>query len=149
MAMITMVRAIKKVHPTDLVLFKIGTFYQTYGKDSYIISYLFGYKTKRIQDNYSTCGFPASCLSKNLARLEENKINYVIVDKRNNYEDDEFSDNKNLNTYEEYFEKAHRFVTIKNRIDQITEYLIGEINKEDIKEKINKIEDVIYERRKV
>ena len=58
------------------------------------MSYLFDYKTKKIEQNYSTCGFPSSSLAKNLAKLEEKKINYVIVDKRNNYEDDEKKEEK-------------------------------------------------------
>ena len=33
MAMLTMVKAIKQIHPKDVVLFKVGSFYQTYSKD--------------------------------------------------------------------------------------------------------------------
>ena len=149
MAMLTMVKAIKQIHPKDVVLFKIGSFYHSYSKDAYILSYLFGYKTKKIEENYSTCGFPSSSLAKNLAKLEEKKINYVIVDKRNNYEDEERSDNKNLNQYEETFEKAHKYVTVKNRIDNIYNSLIEDLNKENIKEKISKVEEIVYERRKI
>lgn len=145
----TMIKAIKKIHPKDVVLFKIGSFYQTYSKDAYIISYLFDYKTKKIQENYSSCGFPSSSLSKNLAKLEEKKINYVIVDKRSNYEDEEKFDNKNLNKYDEIFEKAHKYVVIKNRIDNINNSLINEIDKDQIMEKIRKIEDIVYERGKI
>lgn len=149
MAMITMIKAIKQIHPKDIVLFKMGSFYHTYGKDSYIISYLFDYKTKKIEQNYSTCGFPGSSLAKNLAKLEEKKINYVIVDKRNNYEDDEKSDNKNLNKYDENFEKAHKYVTIRNRVENIYQELMNRIDEPNIKEKILGVEDVIYERRKI
>ena len=149
MAMLTMIKAIKQVHPKDVVLFKIGEFYQTYSKDAYIMSYLFNYKTKKIEENYSSCGFPSSSLAKNLAKLEEKKINYVIVDKRNNYENEEKCDNNNLNKYDEIFEKAHKYVCIRNRIDNINNYLIGEIEKEQIIEKIRKVEDIVYEGRKI
>lgn len=44
MAMLTMVKAIKQIHTKDVVLFKVGSFYQTYSKDAYIISYLFDYE---------------------------------------------------------------------------------------------------------
>lgn len=46
MAMLTMVKAIEQIHPKDVVLFKIGSFYHAYSKDSYILSYLFEYKIK-------------------------------------------------------------------------------------------------------
>ena len=32
-----MAKVIKEIHPEDIVLYKVGTFYNTYGKDSYII----------------------------------------------------------------------------------------------------------------
>lgn len=130
-------------------MFKMGSFYHTYSKDAYIMSYLFDYKTKKIEQNYSTCGFPSSSIAKNLAKLEEKKINYVIVDKRNNYEDDEKSDNKNLNQYDEIFEKAHKYVTIRNRIENINQELLKNIDEPNIKEKILRVEEIIYERRKV
>lgn len=34
-----------------------------------------------------------------VSTLEEKKINYLIIDPRNNYDVDEKSDNRNLNTY--------------------------------------------------
>ena len=37
--------------------------------------------------------------NKIISKLEEKKINYLILDRRNNYEEDEKSNNKNLNTY--------------------------------------------------
>lgn len=127
-------------------MFKMESFYHTYSKDAYIMSYLFDYKTKKIEQNYSTCGFPSSSLAKNLAKLEEKKINYVIVDKRNNYEDDEKSDNKNLNQYDEIFEKAHKYVTIRNRIENINQELLKNIDEPNIKEKILKVEVAIKNR---
>ena len=40
------IQAVKKVHTEYIVLVKEGSFYHIYGKDAYIISYLFGYKKK-------------------------------------------------------------------------------------------------------
>ena len=48
MAIITMIKVIKEIHPESLVLVKVGKFYNAYGKDSYILSYLFGYKLKTV-----------------------------------------------------------------------------------------------------
>ncbi len=41
------IQVVKKVHTEYIVLVKEGSFYHIYGKDAYIISYLFGYKIKK------------------------------------------------------------------------------------------------------
>ena len=71
-------------------------------------------KLKKVE-NVMMCGFPLSSIHKVMAKLEERKINYLIVDRRNNYEVDEISDNKNLNNYIKYFEKAKRYINYKDR----------------------------------
>lgn len=149
MAVTTIIKAIKQVHNKDIVIARIGTFYHSYGRDSYILSYIFGYKLKCVENQISSCGFPAESLPKVLSKLEEYKINYVVVDRRNNYEKIEESDNKNLNTYDKYFIKSKKYVNLKSRIDEIYNSLIEEIEKENIREKINRIEEIIYEGRKV
>ena len=40
------IRSIKEIHKYDLCLFKVGAFYHAYGRDSYILAYLFDYKLK-------------------------------------------------------------------------------------------------------
>lgn len=40
--------------------------------------------------------------------LEKQKINYLLIDPSNQYHVDEKSDNKNLNTYNEKYEKARK-----------------------------------------
>lgn len=140
-----MIQTIKLVHKLDIILVKIGKFYQVYGKDAYIISYLFGYKLKRVE-NVMVCGFPLSSVNKIISILEDKKINYLIVDRRNNYEVDERLDNKNLNNYTKYFEKAKKYISYKTRIDNINNFLLENIDKEDFKNIIRKMEDVINER---
>ncbi len=149
MSMITMIKPIKQVHNKDVVLFKIGSFYHAYGRDSYILSYLFGYKLKKIEENYTTCGFPTDNISKIMAKLEDKKINYITIDKRNNYEVEEKSNNGNLNKYDEVYEKARKYVNLKRRIDDIYESLLEDIENDNIKEKVIQIEEVIYEGRKI
>lgn len=48
-----MVKNIKEIHPKSLLLFKVGAFCEAYGKDSYIISYLFDYQVRQkdVNDN--------------------------------------------------------------------------------------------------
>ena len=143
-----MIRTIKQVHQHDIVLLKIGKFYHVYGKDSYIISYLFGYKLKEIE-GITMCGFPISSINRVTAKLEEKKINYIIIDRRNNYEVDETLDNKNLNHYLKYFEKAKKYINYKIRIDNINNYMLENIDNEDFKNIIRQMEEIINERRKI
>lgn len=144
MAVITIIKEIKKIHPKEVVMVKIGDFYHVYGKDSYILAFLLGYKLKNIEDNCMTCGFPTKSLAKVEAMLENKKVNYILLDRRNNYDVDEFSDNKNLNTYDEQFEKANRYIKAKNRIDIIYFELMKNINDKDIKNKLYEIETILH-----
>ena len=40
MSIENMVNIIKKIHPNYVAIIKIGAFYNSYGKDAYILSYL-------------------------------------------------------------------------------------------------------------
>lgn len=146
MSIINVVKNIKQIHPEYIAIIKVGKFYYSYGKDAYIISYIFGYKIKTVEENIKVCAFPVSILNRNIAKLEKNKLNYLIIDKRNNYEVDEKSDNGNLNKYNYFLEKSKKYINQKNRIEKIYNYLISNI--ED-KELIVDIERIINERRKV
>ena len=77
------------------------------------------------------------------------QISYLIINKADNYEVSDEEDYKSKNKYEEVFSKAHKYVTKKNRIDGIYQYFIENISEETIRDKINKVEEVIYETRKV
>lgn len=84
MSMENSVRWIKKIHPTSVVLVKAGKFYQCLGKDAYIVAGMFDYKLRR--DKYVSCGFPLFALNKVKVELEKEKVDYTVVDKRNEYE---------------------------------------------------------------
>ena len=43
------------------------------------------------------------------------------------------------------YNKAHKYINRKNRIVEIYNYLIDNINIDNIKDKINRIEEIIYE----
>lgn len=122
MSIINIVKNIKQVHPENIKLIKIGKFYYSYSKDAYIISYIFGYKLKNIEENIKVCAFPVFILNKIMAKLEENKINYIIIDRRNNYGVDEKSDNGNLNKYNLYLEKSKKYIKFSTQIDDILKY---------------------------
>lgn len=143
MAILTMIKAIKKIYTKDILLVKLGDFYHVYGKDAYILSYLMGYKIKIIEENCPTCGFPGKSLTKIESILESKVINYLVLDRRNNYDPEEISDNKNLNTYEEEFEKAYKYLSSKKRIDEIYRKLLNQINNKDLEENLKKIEEIL------
>lgn len=88
MSTVNMVKTIKKIYPSCVILVKIGNFYNVYGKDAYIFSYLFDYKIVE-KAGIPTCGFPINAISKVENILEKTKINYVAVDRRNNYDEEE------------------------------------------------------------
>lgn len=148
MGTVNIVKKIKEIHPEAVVLVEIGSFYNLYGKDAYIISYLFGYNLKTIENTFS-CGFPRNCINKVIAKLENKKIDYICVDKRNNYDVLFKLENRNLNTYNEFYEKSKKYLNIKNRINNITNYLNKSVDEKDIKELLCEIEKAIDERRKV
>ena len=54
MGIVTMIKAIKKIHEKDIVFVRIGKFFHIYGKDSFIVAYIFDYKLKQIEGVY-TC----------------------------------------------------------------------------------------------
>lgn len=145
MSIENMVQTIKQIHKEDVVLIKVGTFYHGYGRDSYVLSYLFGYKRKTIGNNFGDTGFPKTALNKVKYTLEKNKINYIVIDRIHNYEVEDKVEFKKENQYLKIYEKAHKYIGTNNRINSITQYLIENIEQEDIKQKIQRIEEILYE----
>lgn len=60
MGIINIIQNVKEIHKNYVTLVKIGNFYNCYGKDSYIISYLFNYKISLITNSIYMCAFPKS-----------------------------------------------------------------------------------------
>lgn len=146
MSVIKVIENVKKIHKEDVLIVKIGNFYYSYGKDSYIISYLFNYKVGIAKEKIYFCSYPQNALNKVIAKLENSKINYIILDRRNEYSIDEKYDFKNLNKYNEFYEKAKQKIRTKMRIEEIYNYLL---QNENNKELILEIEKVINEKRKI
>ena len=149
MSVAVIIKTVKQVHSDYLVLVRTGGFLHAYGKDSYILSYLFGYKIKQLEENFATCGFPENTLNKVMATLENKKINYMILDRKNNYETDCKENYKNLNNYQKVYEKAHNYVNLQRRITNICEELQKRINDDNFKEVLQSMEEKIYEGRKI
>ena len=112
MGTINIVKTMKMIHPSCVIIVKIGNFYHVYGKDAYIFAYLLEYKITE-KDGIPHCGFPISSISKVENILEKNKINYISVDRRNNYDEEEKyinkhdnKNNKNINKILDKIEKV-------------------------------------------
>ena len=145
MSIINIVKNVKEIHKDYVVLVRVGNFFNCYGRDSYIISYLLSYKINIMDNNIYGCAFPKSAYSKVISRLEQNKINYIILDKRNNYDVEEKSNNKNLNKYDEIYQIAKKKIVQKMRVEKIYKYLLNCDNENTIYE----VEKLLNERRKI
>ena len=108
MGIISVIKTIKDIHKEDIILVKIGKFYYAFGKDAYILSYINKYKLKQVEKNIYSCAFPVTTINKIMADLENKRINYIIVDRKNNYRVDETLNNKNLNNYSKYYYNEKR-----------------------------------------
>ena len=146
MGIINIVKNVKEIHNKYVVLVKVGSFYYCYGRDSYIISYLFKYKINILKDYTYSCSFPQNAINKVISVLENKQINYIILDRRNNYEIIEKNDNRNLNSYDKVYEIGRKENVKKMRVEKIYSYLLENMNN---KELIDNIEKVINERRKI
>jgi hypothetical protein len=135
------VKILKDNNPKTIFLVKTGAFYHTYLKDTYIISYLFGYQLKKSQ-NLSTCGFPATIIDSVVSKLEKEKINYIISNSK--LEIESKKDFEEYNKYDEVYNNSYKYLVKKSKIDTINRYLLENIYNEDIMDKISDIEKIIY-----
>lgn len=121
-----------------VVLVKSGIFYECFNDDIGIMYSLFSYKIKNNGSNY-VVGFPNSSLSKVLNGLEENKINYIVIEDNNIV--DKYKTNKNR--YLEYVTDLNKLIYINMKIDSIYKKLQSNILNNDIEKLLLKIEDIL------
>ena len=144
-----MIEEIKELHPDFLCLYKVGSFYHAYGRDASIMSFLFDYKIKELGNNHKECGFPIGAVSKVTAKLQNSNLSYLLIDRRNNYDVDEKEDYKEDNRYSRIFERANKYVNRKKRINNISQYLEENIEKENLTKILTRMEEIMYEEREV
>lgn len=137
------IRLIREVHPSTVILVRLGKFYQCFDKDAYIVSYIFDYKLKK--DKYVSCGFPLSALNKVKVRLEHEKIDYIVVDKRLDYEVLGKEQFEKENKYEETYAIAKNQYILKERIGKINKYLVDNLSNVEVVNKIKALEKLLYE----
>ena len=134
-----MINNIKELFPNYVLFVKVGNFFECYNEDSHIMSYLFRYKLKTINGNTS-CGFPIVSINKVKTLLENRSVNYLLVDKKHNYQRHEKMNYKKKNNYKELLTKANEYVDRNDRIDKICKFLNNN------PDKIELVEKTIYER---
>lgn len=142
-SIITIVKEVKQIHPEYVVMIKSGKFYRVYGKDSYILSYLFQYKIIE-ETKMPSLGFPANSLKKVESVLENKKINYIVLGRRTNYTIDEKQEFGNLNNYVKIYQISKPYVSNIKRINNIYDYLMKNAKKDDLKIILTKIEKLLY-----
>lgn len=139
MSKLNMVGNIKELFETTVVIIKIGTFYEVYNNDAIILSYLLNYKIREVGINDINCGFPSTALNKVKTKLENEKIDYLIVDKVHSYEEIEKLTYKSDNKYEEILNNANIYVDKMKRIKKVYDFLL------DDSSKLESVEKLLYE----
>ena len=84
-------------------------------------------------------------MNKEINKIEDKNINYILLDRGNEYAIEEQMNYKNKNQYDEIYNVANRYISKKNRIEEIYSYLIENINNNEINSKLMDIEKIIYE----
>ena len=135
-------------YPNSILLVLSGNFYNVYGKDAYILCYLFRfkfinklYKTEEEKEVYvPKTGFPRNSLDKVLLDLEDKKINYVIKVKDKS---DIVKDYKKLNTYQRRYIASEKYCMDKLKLNEIMEQCDALCGKKDFSNVLNYIQKYI------
>ena len=103
-----------------LILIKIGSFYECFDKDAFIINKLFNYKLKRVNNSFKL-GFPIKAIDKIILKLNEEHINYLVVDEE--VIKQEFKNNNYIN----YNFNSEEILYNTLRVEKIIDYLNNNI----------------------
>ena len=135
-------------YPNSILLVLSGNFYNVYGKDAYLLSYLFrfkltkkGYKTDKEEEVYvPKTGFPRNALDKVLLELENKKVNYVIKVKEKK---DIVQDFKKRNTYSKRYIASEKYCIDEMKLDAIMEQCDALCGKKDFSHMLHSIQEWI------
>lgn len=115
-----------------IIMMRVGSFYEVYGEEAFIISNIFGYKIKKVGSSFRV-GFPICAYNKVIDKLNSLKISYVIFD------GDKIKKTFKNNNYDTFFSGG----SIKDRIDKIYERLNNLKNDKDIVFILDNIEGLL------
>lgn len=120
-----------------VILIKCGSFYEAFEKDALIINTLLKYKIKKFSKTFKS-GFPTLKLNVILKILEENHLNYVVLDEIEMIKK-EFDDNK----YQNFNFDIDRIMLNYIKINKIMNYLNDNILNERITDILEKMEELL------
>ena len=131
----------KEKYREYVVLIKSGIFYEVYNNDVGIIYSLFHYKIRNIGNNFNI-GFPINGISNVCNILDYKKINYIVLEKEDEYKI-VLKKKFNKNNYNEYKIDLSRLSYLNNRINNITYKLNNKIMDNNIEDILFKVERLI------
>lgn len=115
------IKYLKKENDNRCILIKNGYFYQVFNNDALIIKYLFDFKITYLNDDIKRVGFPKTNIDKVINKLDDEKINYTVIDDVDNIIDKEY-DNNNYN-------KILNIVIGEYEMNKRLDYIISQIRK--------------------
>ena len=110
------------MYKDHLVIIKSGNFYYTFGDDTYILNYLFGYQ---IREN--KIGFPLNAKAKVKSVLNRNNVNLIEVIDDYAY----VLESKNANVYKEKLQEAKSNLLITNMLQNLMNAIEVKVKKEE------------------
>lgn len=128
---------LKVTYKNYLIILKTGVFYICINDDAFILNKLFSYKIREF-NSYKRIGFPINSLNKVLKRLERLNINYIVYDNKIitkvSFTNNSYNKYKiDINTYNSYL----------RRIKNINSILVDRINSNNLKDILNRIENIL------
>ena len=119
-----------------VLLIKRGMFYSIYNRDAVILNNLLNYNIKELKNGIRV-GFPEIAIDKVVNILEENKINYLIIENAEIL----YKKKYNTNNYDKYSNNDY-YINLK-KINNITEILKSNIKNKNISSILNEIESIL------
>lgn len=137
------VRKLKRMNPKCLVFFQNGHNCMVYEKDSFIVTYLFGYKIKEKYSGIKYYTFQITSSEKIFHKVKKEKINYMIVDVLDDDKIIKIVDFKEKNQYDNFYKYTFQYMERKKRIDNLYQDILKYTEIPEFDEEIKKIEKVV------
>ena len=142
---ISEIEEVKEMNPKYLVFAKVGYHYFVRDEDSYIISYLFGYKLKENCKGKKYYSFQTTSGKKIFSKIEKENVNYLIYDSKDENKIIEIFNFKEKNRYKEVLDMSLRYKKQKERVDNLFQDVLKYANIPEFDEEIKKFEIVMKE----
>lgn len=96
---------LKSKDNSSYYLFKSGMFYIFLDEDAKFVSQKLNLKLTNFNDTILKCGFPTNSITKYTSLLDDNKINYKIIDDAVIVHKSQYIENQNIQNYLEQIKK--------------------------------------------